>query len=123
VDNENHSAWDHVKVLWYAAPFWMRATLVVALLWAVYKYFSIAGLLEFALFCFLVTGTIFAIAGVSGENLAGMQNKMDSLVDEIRERVSTELARLTQETIVQEEVDLQVPQEDQPEEQPSTEEA
>ena len=113
MDNTNHSAWDHVKVLWYAAPFWMRATLVVALLWAIYKYFSIAGLLEFALFCFLVTGTIFAIAGVSGENLAGMQSKMDSLVDEIKDRVSSELARLAPEEV----------QEDQTEEQPSTEEA
>ena len=103
-ETTNHSVWGHVKVLWYAAPFWMRATLVVALLWAVYKYFSLAGLLEFALFCFLVTGTIFAIAGVSGENLAGMQGKMDGIVEEIKDRVSSELARLTQEEVQEEQL-------------------
>lgn len=92
VDN-NHSIVAHVKTLWWSAPLWMRVTILIALLWAIYKYFSLVGLLDFLLFAFLLCGTVFAIVGVSGESLAGMQEKMDSIVDEIKRRVAEEVAR------------------------------
>ncbi|MDG1141854.1 MAG: hypothetical protein P8N24_01385 [Hellea sp.] len=110
-----HSITDHVKTLWWSAPLWMRVTLIIALLWAIYKYFSLVGLLDFLLFAFLLCGTIFAIAGVSGESLAGMQEKVDGIVEEIKRRVTEEIARQAEETILEEEAPLQEP-EQQPEE-------
>ena len=104
-----HSITDHVKTLWWSAPLWMRVTIIIALLWAIYKYFSLVGLLDFLLFTFLLCGTIFAIAGVSGESLAGMQEKVDGIVEEIRRRVTEEVARQAQE-VVQEEQILQEPE-------------
>ena len=92
VDN-NHSIVAHVKTLWWSAPLWMRVTILIALLWAIYKYFSLVGLLDFLLFAFLLCGTVFAIVGVSGESLAGMQERIDSIVDEIKRRVAEEVAR------------------------------
>ena len=93
VDNTNHSITNHIKVLWWSAPLWMRITIIIALLWAVYKYFSLVGLLDFLLFAFLLCGTIFAIVGVSGDSLAGMQEKVDDIVEEIKRRVAEEVAR------------------------------
>lgn len=105
-----HSITDHIKTLWWSAPLWMRITILIALLWAIYKYFSLAGLLDFLLFAFLLCGTIFAIVGVSGESLAGMQEKADNIVEEIKRRVAEEVARQAQETVQEEQV-LQEPEE------------
>lgn len=88
---------DHIKVLWLSAPLWMRITIIIALLWAVYKYFSLVGILDFLLFCFLLTGTVFALMGVSGETLASLQVKVDKLQEEIKERVVQELLRIEKE--------------------------
>ena len=105
-----HSITDHIKTLWWSAPLWMRITIVIALLWAIYKYFSLVGLLDFLLFTFLLCGTIFAIAGVSGESLAGMQEKVDGIVEEIKRRVAEEVARQAEQEAVQEEQTLQEPE-------------
>ena len=113
----SHSITNHIKTLWWSAPLWMRITILIALLWAIYKYFSLVGLLDFLLFSFLLCGTIFAIVGVSGDSLAGMQEKVDSIVDEIKRRVAEEVARQAQETVQEEQI-LQEPeqQEDNSEE-------
>ena len=104
-----HSITDHIKTLWWSAPLWMRITILIALLWAVYKYFSLVGLLDFLLFAFLLCGTVFAIVGISGDSLAGMQDKVDSIVDEIKRRVAEEVARqTTTQEVVREEI-LQEP--------------
>ena len=108
--SNSHSITDHIKTLWWSAPLWMRITILIALLWAIYKYFSLAGLLDFLLFAFLLCGTIFAIVGVSGESLAGMQEKADNIVEEIKRRVAEEVARQATQEVVQEQV-LQEPEE------------
>lgn len=113
VDN-NHSIVAHVKTLWWSAPLWMRVTILIALLWAIYKYFSLVGLLDFLLFAFLLCGTVFAIVGVSGESLAGMQERIDSIVDEIKRRVAEEVARQShQQELPQEALQEEQRQEEQ----------
>lgn len=116
--SSGHSITDHIKTLWWSAPLWMRVTILIALLWAIYKYFSLVGLLDFLLFAFLLCGTIFAIVGVSGDSLAGMQEKADNLVEEIKRRVTEEVARQATQEVVQEEQILREPerQEDNSEE-------
>lgn len=110
--SNKHSIMNHIKVLWWSAPLWMRVTILIALLWAIYKYFSLVGLLDFLLFAFLLCGTVFAIVGVSGDSLAGMQERIDSIVEEIKRRVAEEVARQAQETVQEEQI-LQVPEERQ----------
>lgn len=123
VDN-NHSIVAHIKTLWWSAPLWMRITILIALLWAIYKYFSLVGLLDFLLFAFLLCGTVFAIVGVSGNSLANMQEKVDSIVDEIKRRVAEEVAR--QSSPPQQESHEEIPLEEeqnQEEQQHNSEEA
>lgn len=108
--SSSHSITNHIKTLWWSAPLWMRITILIALLWAIYKYFSLVGLLDFLLFAFLLCGTVFAIVGISGDSLAGMQEKVDSIVDEIKRRVAEEVARQAEQEVVQEEQILQEPE-------------
>lgn len=116
VDN-NHSIVAHVKTLWWSAPLWMRVTILIALLWAIYKYFSLVGLLDFLLFAFLLCGTVFAIVGVSGESLAGMQERIDSIVEEIKRRVAEEVVRQSSPPSQQESHEEVIPQEEQNQEE------